>query len=134
MTAQLDSFTSRPSLFIKKRAPSIFFEEPKAETIKDRQQRAVAALLTRFKYLVDLAATPAEDGATKEVAAANAFRMEVESSALVYPAESYPLVIADSRPGSRRRGSTAIDKGAQGDVAFWSIKRHWRRRGRREDG
>ncbi|KAE9367853.1 hypothetical protein N431DRAFT_429167 [Stipitochalara longipes BDJ] len=53
----------------------------------DRQQRAVAALLTRFKYLVDLAATPVEDGATKEVAAANAFRMEVESSALVRAAE-----------------------------------------------
>ncbi|KAN0095309.1 Mediator complex, subunit Med22 [Hyaloscypha variabilis] len=53
----------------------------------DRQQRGVAALLTRFKYLIDLAATPVEDGATKEVAAANAFRMEVESSALVRAAE-----------------------------------------------
>lgn len=134
MTAQSDSLHKPTSPPHKGMTSINFFEEPEAETIKDRQQRAVAALLTRFKYLVDLAATPAEDGATKEVAAANAFRMEVESSALVYPTESFPLVIADSRPGSRCRGSTAIDKGAQGDVAFWSTERHWRGRGRREDG
>ena len=55
----------------------------KAERIIDREERAVAALLTRFKNLVSLAAQPVDDGATKEVAAAQAFQMEVESSALV---------------------------------------------------
>jgi hypothetical protein len=54
-----------------------------AERIIDREERAVAALLTRFKNLVSLAAQPVDDGATKEVAAAQAFQMEVESSALV---------------------------------------------------
>jgi uncharacterized protein YutE (UPF0331/DUF86 family) len=55
----------------------------KAERIIDREERAVAALLTRFRNLVALAAQPVDDGATKEVAAAQAFQMEVESSALV---------------------------------------------------
>ena len=55
----------------------------KAERIIDREERAVAALLTRFRNLVSLAAQPVDDGATKEVAAAQAFQMEVESSALV---------------------------------------------------
>jgi hypothetical protein len=63
-------------------------QEPKAESLRDREERAVAALLTRFKNLVSLAAMPAVDGATKEAAAADAFQMEVESSALVCPAES----------------------------------------------
>ncbi|KAH8770374.1 surfeit locus protein 5 subunit 22 of mediator complex-domain-containing protein [Hyaloscypha sp. PMI_1271] len=87
MTAQSDPLSDRAKAPSKEKNSFSYFEEPKAETIKDRQQRGVAALLTRFKYLVDLTATPAEDGATKEVAAANAFRMEVESSALVRAAE-----------------------------------------------
>lgn len=51
----------------------------------DREERAVAALLTRFKNLVSLAAMPAAEGegAAKEVAASHAFQMEVESNALV---------------------------------------------------
>jgi len=49
----------------------------------DREERAVAALLTRYKNLVTLAAMPAGDGAMKEIAAAHAFQMEVESNALV---------------------------------------------------
>ena len=57
----------------------------KAESLIDREERAVAALLTRFKNLISLAAAPTEDGATKEVAATQAFQMEVESSALVQP-------------------------------------------------
>jgi hypothetical protein len=109
MTAQSDPLPDRTKPPSKEKTSINYFEEPKAETIKDRQQRGTAALLTRFKYLVDLAAAPAEDGATKEVAAANAFRMEVESSALVCPAESCPKVNADSRPGPRRRGSPSID-------------------------
>lgn len=48
----------------------------------------MAALLTRYNNLVSLAAAPPADGATKEVAAANAFRMEVESNALVCPISS----------------------------------------------
>lgn len=67
-----------------------YLKDAEADTIQDRQQRAVAQLLSRFKYLVDIAATPAEDGATKEIAAANAFRMEVESSALVSAVEYLP--------------------------------------------
>lgn len=53
------------------------------DSIKDREERAVAALLTRFRNLVTIAAMPVEEGATKELAAAQAFQMEVESSALV---------------------------------------------------
>jgi len=84
-TEELLHRNKRPSKH--KKSDVNFLEEVEAETIQDRQQRGVAALLTRFKYLIDLAATPVEDGATKEVAAANAFRMEVESSALVCPVE-----------------------------------------------
>lgn len=54
-----------------------------SNTYSDREERAVAALLTRFKALVTLAAEPVREGATKEVAAAQALQMEVESSALV---------------------------------------------------
>lgn len=43
----------------------------------------MAALLTRYKNLITLAAMPTGDGATKEIAAAHAFQMEVESNALV---------------------------------------------------
>jgi hypothetical protein len=49
----------------------------------DREERATAELLTRFRNLVTFAAMPAGDGATKEVAASHAFQMEVESIALV---------------------------------------------------
>jgi hypothetical protein len=55
----------------------------KTDSLRDREERVVAALLTRFKNLVSLAAMPTEDGATKEVAATQAFQMEVESAALV---------------------------------------------------
>jgi hypothetical protein len=57
--------------------------EQHADSLRDREERAVAALLTRFKNLVTLAAMPVEEGATKELAASQAFQMEVESSALV---------------------------------------------------
>jgi len=53
----------------------------------DRQNRSVAALLTRFKNIISLAALPAGDGFTKEVAAAEAFQMEVETNALISAAE-----------------------------------------------
>ena len=58
-------------------------EEPLADTLGDREERAVAALLTRFKNLVSLTATPISEGATKEAAAVHAFQMDVESTALV---------------------------------------------------
>ncbi len=54
-----------------------------APSLKDRKERAVAELLTRFKNLVTLAAMPNEEGATKEVAAGQVLQMEVESAALV---------------------------------------------------
>jgi hypothetical protein len=62
-----------------------------AKDLLDREERAVAALLTRFKSLVSLAAMPAieGDGAVKEVAASHAFQMEVESNALVRYADFY---------------------------------------------
>ena len=81
---------SLPTQEMKKPRIIEYLKDAEADTIQDRQQRAVAQLLSRFKYLVDIAATPAEDGATKEIAAANAFRMEVESSALVSAVEYLP--------------------------------------------
>ncbi|TGO50298.1 hypothetical protein BOTNAR_0397g00050 [Botryotinia narcissicola] len=53
----------------------------------DRQERAIAALLIRFQNLVKLAALPTEDAFTKETAAAEGLRMEVESNALTSAAE-----------------------------------------------
>ncbi|KUJ07084.1 uncharacterized protein LY89DRAFT_691891 [Mollisia scopiformis] len=53
----------------------------------DRENATIAELLTRFLNLVKLAASPVEEGATKEVAAAQAFEMECESSALVRASE-----------------------------------------------
>lgn len=128
---------TKPSITISDRSTSPSQEKttdkepkkPEAESLLDREQRSVAALVTRFKSLVDLAATPVQDGATKEVAAANAFQMEVESSALVCPANLDRKIHAHSYPGSRRRGAPSTDSGAQGDVAFWSFKGYWRRRG-----
>lgn len=58
-------------------------KRPNIITFVDREQRYVAALLTRFKNLVVLAAMPAGEGATKEIAASHAFQMEVETNALV---------------------------------------------------
>ena len=65
--------------------------EPKINTsyFVDREERAVAALLTRFKSLVTLVAMPAADGAAKEVAASHAFQMEVEGNALVRSCRSH---------------------------------------------
>ncbi|KAJ8068216.1 hypothetical protein OCU04_003785 [Sclerotinia nivalis] len=59
----------------------------KANKLVDRQERAIAALLTRFKNLVVLAALPTEDAFAKETAAAEGLRMEVESNALTSAGE-----------------------------------------------
>ncbi|KAF7897847.1 uncharacterized protein EAF01_008813 [Botrytis porri] len=59
----------------------------KADELTDRQERAIAALLIRFQNLVKLAALPTEDAFTKEIAAAEGLRMEVESNALTSAAE-----------------------------------------------
>lgn len=55
------------------------------DSLLDREQRAVAEMLSRFKNLVSLAKIDDNDGAsaTKEVAAAQAFALDVESVALV---------------------------------------------------
>lgn len=58
-----------------------------ARILIDRKERLVAELLTRFKNLVTLACSPREGGAGKEVAAAQAFHMEVESTALIRATE-----------------------------------------------
>jgi len=60
---------------------------PTTSSLVDREERAIAALLTRFKNLISLAAEPAEDGATLEVAAAQSFQMEVETNAMVQAVE-----------------------------------------------
>jgi hypothetical protein len=54
-------------------------------SLVDREERAIANMLTRFRNLVQLAAmqNDAGDSATQEVAAAQAFALEVESAALV---------------------------------------------------
>ena len=59
-----------------------------SDSHKDRQERAVAALLTRFNNLVLLAAQPVDDGATLETAAAHAYQMEVETNGLACPLSS----------------------------------------------
>jgi hypothetical protein len=56
--------------------------ESDSDSPKDRQERAVAALLTRFNNLVLLAAQPVDYGATLETAAAHAYQMEVETNGL----------------------------------------------------
>jgi hypothetical protein len=55
------------------------------DSLADRKGTYMANMLTHFKNLVELAATPAGDGDSKEVAAAHALQMEVESTALVLP-------------------------------------------------
>jgi hypothetical protein len=62
--------------------------EQSSNSLLDREERAVAALLTRFKNLITLATMPASELATKEAAAAQAFQMEVESNALVSSARA----------------------------------------------
>jgi len=52
-----------------------------SNTLADRRQKDVAAMLGHFKALVNLAAAPV---ASKEAAAAQALEMAVHSSALVY--------------------------------------------------
>lgn len=58
---------------------------PNRKALLDRLERYIAALVTRFKNLVTLAAMPAGEDATKEIAAAHALQMEVETKALVGP-------------------------------------------------
>jgi len=57
----------------------------RSDTIADKKEKYIAAMLTNFKNLVELAAGPAGDGDSKEIAAAHALQMEVESNALVPP-------------------------------------------------
>lgn len=101
-------------------------ERPTTKTLLDREERAVAALLTRYKNLVSLAAMPPGDDAVKETAAAHAYQMEVESKALVRPT-SQSLRALLTRPGPSRRGPPAADARAEGAVARGSAA--GRRRG-----
>ncbi|RQM06079.1 hypothetical protein DH86_00002396 [Scytalidium sp. 3C] len=55
--------------------------------MEDREERAIAALVTRFKSIISLAAEPPEDGATLEVAGAQSFQMEVETNAMIQAVE-----------------------------------------------
>lgn len=58
----------------------------------DREERAIAALVTRFKSIISLAAEPPEDGATLEVAGAQSFQMEVETNAMVSSTSLFTLM------------------------------------------
>ncbi|POS86038.1 hypothetical protein EPUL_000950, partial [Erysiphe pulchra] len=60
-----------------------------------RKERLVAELLTRFKNLATLACSPTEKGASKEVAAAQEFQMEVESTALVRAIEDLHRLVRE---------------------------------------
>lgn len=62
-------------------------ESRTTQNLIDRKERMVAELLTRFKNLISLAGSPVEKNATKEVAAAQALQMEVETTALVRATE-----------------------------------------------
>jgi len=54
----------------------------------DREQKAVADLLTRFKNIVSLAAVPeGPEGESLEVAAVQSVQMEVETAAMISAAE-----------------------------------------------
>lgn len=55
----------------------------KTDTLRERENVTVAQLLSRFMNLIALSTLPVEEGATKEVAAAQVFEIEIESSALV---------------------------------------------------
>jgi hypothetical protein len=78
------SVTSPSPISVSPPTPSKVEIKSKTEKLIDREERAVANLLTRFRNLVNLAAMPVSEDATKEVAASQAFQMEVESSALVF--------------------------------------------------
>jgi len=56
------------------------------DSLMDREQGLIDSLLVRFKNIVELAPMP-EGEVTKEVAAAQAFQMEVETTALIHAAE-----------------------------------------------
>lgn len=56
--------------------------ETYSKPLLDREGRAIAELLTRFKNLIQLAAMP-KDGAILEQAAAQSLQIETESQALV---------------------------------------------------
>ncbi|KAJ5054411.1 uncharacterized protein L3040_000685 [Drepanopeziza brunnea f. sp. 'multigermtubi'] len=60
---------------------------PTTTSLIDREERAVAAVLTHFKNLVALAAEPLPEGAPREVAAAQGMQMDVEMKGLVRAAE-----------------------------------------------
>ena len=57
----------------------------KANILKDRQNRLMAELVSRFSNLVKLATAPEEDGATLESQASLSLQMNVETTALVSP-------------------------------------------------
>ena len=62
---------------------SITSQKPTANSLKDRQNRLMAELLTRFTNLVKLATASEEDGAILESQASLSLQMEVETTALV---------------------------------------------------
>jgi len=114
------------------RAPNL---GPSTNSLMEREQGLVDALLLRFKNIVELAAAPKDD-VTAEVAAAQAFQTNVETQALVCFPLFFPctmlLWICDDRLmmlDSRCGGSAQSHAGAEGAVALWSLERAGRGRG-----
>jgi hypothetical protein len=66
-------------------------ERVTADTLIEREQSLIDALLLRFRNIIELAPLP-EGEVTKELAAAQAFQTKVETAALVYPT-SFPLSV-----------------------------------------
>jgi hypothetical protein len=107
---------------------SVAQQWPSAKTLIDRQNRLIAAMLTRFNQLIKLATSPEEEGATLENQASLSLQIEVEFQALVSSRSRYLDLGPTFFAGQRSRGPTQIDARAQGAVACWSLKRYRRRR------
>ena len=58
-------------------------EEKVPNTLTETKNAATAAMLTHFKQLIVLVATPPGDGTSKDVAAAHGLQMELHSQGLV---------------------------------------------------
>ncbi|KAH8595015.1 mediator complex, subunit Med22 [Bisporella sp. PMI_857] len=62
--------------------------QPSSASLLDRKDKNVAALMTHFKELINLASMPTEDSSPMETAAAQALKMEMHTNGLVQAAEN----------------------------------------------
>ena len=69
---------------LAKTPTTLSFSRPYSDSLVERKSVNVAGMLTHFKNIIMLATAPAGDGGeSKEIAAAHALQMEVETNALV---------------------------------------------------